>query len=106
MSIPVDVAELDRALEDFDSGYLLTSSLGTVKVVSVRVHRHPVSGLLVAPRPGRGSLANVGANPAVTLLFPPREPGGMSLLVDGAGTGDGEDVLVTPESAVLHKAAT
>ena len=107
MSIPVEVADLGRTLQDFDAAYLLTtSSAGTVKVVSVLVDQSLDSGSLLVPGPGRGSLANVGANPAVTLLFPPQAPGGMSLLVDGTGTGNGEDVEVVPTSAVLHKAAT
>ena len=35
MSIPVDVADLARALEDFGAGYLLTNRDGAVKVVTV-----------------------------------------------------------------------
>jgi hypothetical protein len=104
MSIPVDVAELGRALEDFRLGYLLTvSATGTVKAVSVAPEL--VDGSMLVTGPGRGSVANASANPAVTLLYPPRDEGGMTLLVDGTAAVDGDDVRVTPTGAVLHKAA-
>ena len=53
--------------------------------------------------PGGGSLRNIAANPPVTLLFPPLENPGMTLLVDGTATAEGDDVRVTPTGAVLHK---
>lgn len=102
MSIPVDVEELATTLEDFGPGYLLTvSNAGRIKVVTVEPD---VSGaVLVVTGPGRGSLANVGENPAVTLVFPPREARGFTLLVDGTARASGEDVTVTAGSAVLHR---
>jgi hypothetical protein len=101
MSIPVDLADLPRRLTEFDRGYLLTAKEGLVKAVSVRVVVDD-DGLRI-PSPGRGSLANVGANPSATLLFPPVESPGMTLLVDGTATPDGDDLLLAPTSAVLHK---
>lgn len=101
MSVVVDLADLPRQLADFDRGYLLTTREGTVKVVSVRA---AVEGAnLRVPTPGRGSVANVGAAPTVTLLFPPPSDAGMTLLVDGTAVTDGDDVVVTPTGAVLHK---
>lgn len=102
MSIPVDVADLPKALEEFDRGYLLTTTDGRVKAVSVRTV--PADGTLRVATPGRGSVANVGANPTVTLLFPPAQNGGLTLLVDGSAVAEGDDVVVTPSSAILHKA--
>ena len=102
MSIPVDVADLPKTLEDFDRGYLLTTTDGRVKAVSVRAV--PADGTLRVATPGRGSVANVGANPTVTLLFPPAQNGGLTLLVDGSAVAEGDDVVVTPSSAILHKA--
>jgi hypothetical protein len=102
MSILVDLADLPRTLADFDRGYLLTTADGRVKAVSVRAE---VSGAdLRVAAPGRGSVANVGAHPVVTLLFPPPESGGFTLLVDGRATAEADDVVVTPSGAVLHKA--
>ena len=102
MSIPVDPADLSSALADFDSGYLLTTSSPSVKVVTV----DPVvdgAGRLRVAGPGRGTLANLAGNPVVTVVFWPREHHGYSLLVDGAAAADGEDVVVTPRTAVLHR---
>ena len=104
MSVVVDLAEIPDRLREFDRGYLLTSRDGLVKAVSVRAVVE--DGTLVVAGPGRGSVANVGANPAVTLLFPPLEDGGMTLLVDGSAAAEGDDVRVTPTGAVLHKAVS
>ena len=101
MSIPVDLADLPKALEDFDRGYLLTTTDGRVKAVSVRAV--PAGGLLRVAGPGRGSVANVAANPTATLLFPPAQSGGLTLLVDGSALAEDDDVVVTPTSAILHK---
>lgn len=101
MSIPVEVADLPQRLAEFDRGYLLTSADGRVKAVSVRARAAGQD--LVVGAPGRGSVANVAANPSVTLLFPPPAGPGMTLLVDGTAVADGDDVRVTPSSAVLHK---
>jgi hypothetical protein len=105
MSIPVAVADLARALEDFGAGYLLTVGAGsTVKVVTVEPE--VTGGTLRVAGPGRGTLANLAGNPAVTLVFPPREPRGFTLLVDGAAEVAGDDVLVAPTGAVLHRPAS
>jgi hypothetical protein len=107
MSIKVEPDDLPRVLADFDAAYLLTvdplGSPARPKVVSVRPSL--VDGTLAITGPGRGSLANVRANPAVTLVWPPREAGGMSLIVDGGAECDGDDLRVTPASGVLHKPA-
>ncbi len=103
MSIPVDLADLARTLEQYGAGYLLSTAGEGVKAVSAA----PVmsDGVVVVAGPGGGSLRNITANPAVTLLFPPREEHGYTLLVDGTATVDGEDVRVTPGHAVLHRPA-
>jgi hypothetical protein len=104
MSIPVDIATLATALADFGPGYLLTAGAnGRVKAVTVEPS--VVEGVLVVGGAGRGSSANIAANPAVTLLFPPPEPRGFTLLVDGNAELDGESARITPTSAVLHRPA-
>jgi hypothetical protein len=105
MSVVVDLADLPRVLEDFGTGYLLTvSTTPTVKAVSVAPRL--VDGELHVSGPGRGSVANARAHAAVTLLFPPRTEGGLTLLVDGTAAADGEDLRIRPTGAVLHKAAS
>jgi hypothetical protein len=104
MSIPVEVADLAKFFAEFDAGYLLTvTPTGTVKVVTVE----PVvtDGVLLVAGPGKGTLANLARSGAVTLVFPPRQPKGFTLLVDGTGDLAGDDVQVTPTGAVLHRPA-
>ena len=102
VSIPVDIAQLAEALADRGAGYLLTAAAdGRVKVVSVEPTLS--DGVLRFP-PSRGSASNLSANPAATLLFPPAEPRGHTLLVDGMATGD-DGIVFTPESAILHRPA-
>jgi len=105
MSIPVDVADLARALEDFEAGYLLTvSAASTVKVVTVEPTL--TDGALLATTPGKGTLANLADNTAVTLVFPPLQPRGFTLLVDGTAEVTGDDVRIVPSGAVLHRPAS
>ncbi len=105
MSIPVEVGDLAKALQGYGAGYLLTSSsTGTVKVITVEPT--VVDGTVVVAGPGRGTLANLAANPAVTLVFPPLERRGFTLLVDGTAEARGDDVTVTPTGAVLHRPAS
>jgi hypothetical protein len=101
MSVLVELADISARLAEFDRGYLLTSKDGLVKAVSVRAV--PEDDRLRITTPGRGSVANVGANPHLTLLFPPLAAPGMSLLVDGTAAVEGDDVVITPTGAVLHK---
>ena len=101
MSIPVEVVDLEKALQDFGAGYLLTNRAGAVKVVTVEPT--VADGVVLVARPGKGTVANLADNAAVTLVFPPGEPRGFTLLVDGTGEVVGEDVRVTPTGAVLHR---
>lgn len=101
MSVLVDLADLPQTLADFERGYLLTTREGQVKAVSIWAV--VADGTLVVTTPGRGSVANVGANPSVTLLFAPTAGGGMTLLVDGTAAVEGDDIRITPTGAVLHK---
>ncbi len=56
---------------------------------------------------GTQSAANAAARPLLSLLWPPCEAGGYSLIVDGEGQviGSGTDaqVLITPTRGVLHR---
>lgn len=101
MSIPVDIGDLAAALADFGSGYLLTTTHGRVKVVTVDPQLD--GSALVAVGPGRGTLANLTENPTVTVVFPPAEPKGYTLLVDGTAAPEGEDVRIAVSTAVLHR---
>ncbi len=103
MSIPVDVADLEATLVDFGVGYLLSTDGEAVKAVSAQPRLR--DGVLLVRGPGRGSLRNAGTRAAVTLLFPPLEVPGYTLLVDGTAEVAGDDLHVRPVGAVLHKPA-
>lgn len=107
MSIPVELTDLATVLPRYGPGYLLSTDGTRVKAV----HVAPVlsGGDLRVPRPGGGSLRNVGTGAPVTLVWPPRDDPGFSLIVDGTARADGpqgEDLVVTPTGAVLHKPVT
>src|SRR5262245_16866247 len=102
MSIPVAVADLEKALADFGAGYLLTvGGDATVKVVTVEPTVR--DGVVLVSGPGKGTIANLAGNANATLVFPPPLPRGFTLLVDGIADVDGENVRVTPSGAVLHR---
>jgi hypothetical protein len=104
MSIPVPLDDLAQTLQRYPLAYLLTVSEGE------RVHAVAASAVVEADRLrvgplGRHTRANAGERPAVTLLWPPAEPDGYSLIVDGEAEMTDDGVLVSPTRAVLHRAA-
>jgi hypothetical protein len=56
---------------------------------------------------GERSARYAGTRPRVSLLWPPAEPGGYSLIVDGTAAPAGGEgrIAVTPTRAVLHRPA-
>lgn len=104
MSVRVELDQLARTMAEYGAGYLLTvSDDGRPHAVAV----DPVlaDGRVVADAAGRRTRANVEVRAGVTLLFPPPQPGGYSLIVDGRGVVEGEQVTVEVEHAVLHRPA-
>jgi hypothetical protein len=104
VSVPVPLAELAAAVHARGPGYLLTVGddlRARISALEARV----VLGEVVAGGAGRGARANLTARPDVTLLWPPLEPGGMSLIVDGRARLEDDVVVVAPTWAVLHRAA-
>ncbi|MET0144942.1 MAG: hypothetical protein ABW328_09175, partial [Ilumatobacteraceae bacterium] len=104
MSIKVDIAELAATISQYDVAYLVTvSDDGRAHVLSVWPEVGP--GGIVVDGCGRHSQANAVAHPDVTLVFPPREPSGYSLLVDGSAGVDGSTITVVAAKAILHRPA-
>lgn len=108
MSIPVPLDGLRAAVADRgDAAYVLT--------VSDDLRPHVVhatvgwDGDALVMEVGRRSAANAGARSAVSLLFPIREPGDYSLIVDGTArvldAGEHRRLVLTPAKAVLHRPA-
>lgn len=102
VSIKVDPAGLAAAVADYGSAHLLSTDGTHVRTVCADVSLS--DGVFHAPR-SKSTAANVGSNPTVTLLFPPTEHHGFSLIVDGTAQDTGEELIVTPTSAVLHRPA-
>lgn len=105
MSIPVDLAALGDALARHDTAYLLTA--GDSRPHVAEVFPELVDGVVVLAQPGRTASRTVGGQPAVTVMMPPREKGGYTLIVDGdAVLADDGGLHVTPATAVLHRASS
>ncbi len=104
MSVRVELDQLARRMAEYGTGYLVTvSDDGRPHAVAV----DPVlaEGRLTVDRAGRRTRANAEVRAEVTLLFPPPQPGGYTLIVDGRAVVDAEQVTVEPEQAVLHRPA-
>ena len=105
MGKKVDLDRLCEALRDYRFGYLVT--------VDDDFHAHTTtvtptydSGVVDVGPVGKGGRANLARRNHVTLVWPPREVGDYSLIVDGTAEvpedPDGR-VRVSPTRAVLHR---
>ena len=103
MSIVVDLERLGETLAEYPFGYLLTTSRGAVKAVTISAS--VVDGEVDIPVGSGGSADNLASNPVATLLFPPTEPHGYSLIVDGTASATDRGFRLTPAKAVLHRPA-
>jgi hypothetical protein len=103
MSIPVELSDLARVLSEHGDGYLLTSGRRGVKAITVTARVD--GGVVRIPGGSRGTSANLDGDATATLLFPPREPRGHTLLVDGTAETVDDGFVLTPSSAVLHRPA-
>jgi len=104
MSVPVSREQLREAVDHHGPvAYLLTVAVdGRPHAVST-----PVTwvGERVAVEGGARTRANARERPLVSLLWPPVEAGGYSLIVDGDAAEVGGALVVTPTKAVLHRSA-
>lgn len=103
MSVPVEVADLQAKTAEYGWAYLLTvGEDGRPHVVAVS----PTwDGDRLAMDVGRGTAANAAARSSVVLCFPPVEPDGYSLIVDGTARVGERRVAFEPSGAVLHRPA-
>ena len=105
MSVKVDLDQLAEALTDFTVAYLVTVG-DDYRAHTVAVDPVLTDGVLDLGPVGRRTRRNAESHPDVTLVWPPRETGGYTLIVDGAaGLADAE-LRVIPTGAVLHRPAT
>ena len=105
----VDLKRLAAALGDYDFAYLITVG-DDYRVHTVTVEPVLRDGLLDVGLVGGRTCNNLANRSDATLLWPPREPGGYSLIVDGraavADVGDETVQLeILPTRALLHRNA-
>jgi hypothetical protein len=105
MSVKVDLDRLADTLADFAFAYLVTVG-DDFRAHTVAVDPVLASGVLGLGTIGRTTRANVTSHGDVTVIWPPREPGGYTLIVDGAARTSGETLAIVPTRAVLHRKAT
>lgn len=105
----VDLERLAAALPDFRFAYLITAD-DDYRVHTVTVEPQLRGSSLDVGLIGGRTRENLARRDEVTLLWPPAEPDGYSLIVDGqaeVGESDGETVRlqVAPTRALLHRNA-
>ena len=105
MSVKVDLDQLADALTDFAFAYLITVG-DDFRAHTVAVQPLLTDGVLDVGAVGNTTRTNVGRHDDVTLVWPPREPGGYTLIVDGRGRRTDDTLTVIPSRAVLHRPAT
>ncbi len=107
MSIPVELAVLEDKTKEYDYAYLLTvNDDQTPKIVAVR----PVwSATTMQIAEGGRSARNSSVRSTVTLTYPPIDPTGYTLIIDGTASvddsGDATVIAFAPTGAVLHRPA-
>lgn len=101
MSIAVDLSALAGTLAEYSFAYLVTVG-DDYRAHTVAVDPVMTGGALVVASVGNSTRRNAGAHPDVTLVWPPREPGGLTLIVDGTADVADAGLRVTPTGAVLH----
>jgi hypothetical protein len=105
MSVKVDLGELASALADFTFAYLITVG-DDYRAHTVAVQPALSDGTLNVGSVGKTTQRNVGRHDGVTLVWPPSQPGGYTLIVDGLGRPTDDALVVEPTRAVLHRPAT
>lgn len=106
MSLAVELAELQERVAEYGPvAFVVTvGEDGRPHVVSARV---TFDGGAVVAGVGRTTSGNVERNATATVLWPAPDSGDHCLIVDGAGSVDGEgsvrNVVVSPTRAVLHR---
>ena len=113
MSIPVAIPDLQAKTAEYGWAYLLTvRDDSTPHIVAVGPRWD--GGDLTMPV-GRGTFKNATTRTSITVCYPPLQPDGYSLIVDGTASAapnaegpeseGGASIRFTPSGAVLHRSA-
>jgi hypothetical protein len=107
----VDLQALAAALSDYPFAYLITVN-DEYRVHTVTVEPTLCGAVLDVGLIGGGTRKNLAHRNNVTLLWPPHQPGGYSLIVDGSAEttdpgvdSDAVQLSVVPTRALLHRDA-
>ncbi len=108
MGAQMDLDRLADALGDYDFAYLITVT-EDYRVRAVEVQPVLQNRAFDVRPVGEHTRANLSRHGTATLVWPPREPGGYSLIVDA--DADAEDdaagaVRLIPTRALLHRPVT
>jgi hypothetical protein len=104
MSVRVHLDQLASALDDFTFAYLVTVD-DSYHAHTVAVEPVLVNGVLDVGQVGNSTRSNAGTHPDVTVVWPPSEPGGYTLIIDGRAETAGDELAIVPDRAVLHRPA-
>ena len=106
MSVKVDIDRLADELANYTYAYLVTVG-DDFRAHTVAVEPVLADGRFDVGPVGGATSRNLSAHPDVTLVWPPSEPGGYTLIVDGHGEPAEADtsLKVVPSRAVLHRKA-
>ncbi len=105
----VDLQALANALADYPYAYLITVDDG-YRAHTVTVEPRLREATLDVGLIGGRTRSNLARRADVTLLWPPTEPGGYSLIVDGSAEvseagAETARLTVVPTRALLHREA-
>ena len=111
MSVPVEVEKLQDEVAERGTGAFLLTVGADLRPRIVAVTLDPAVGAegALTMGVGRSSARNARERPGVSLFWPPAEPGGYSLIVDGeadlpAEADPGaERLTVRATQAILHR---
>lgn len=109
MSIPVAPGDIGEQMERFGAAaYVLTVRDDATPHVAHLAMR--LDGDVLRCGASRSAAANVAQRPNISVLWPPYEPGGYSMIVDAVACtvdgADGPELELRPTSGVLHRPAT
>ena len=100
MSVKVDLDRLVDELANYTFAYLVTVG-DDFRAHTVAVEPFFADGRFDVGPVGGTTSRNLASHDGATLVWPPSEPGGYTLIVDGRG----ESQFVVPNRAVLHRKA-
>ncbi|HTI73705.1 MAG TPA: pyridoxamine 5'-phosphate oxidase family protein [Mycobacterium sp.] len=105
MSVKVDLDQLADALADFTFAYLITVG-DDHRAHTVAVLPELADDVVDVGAIGNTTRRNASKHGGVTLVWPPADPGGYTLILDGTGDLTDDGLRVVPSRAVLHRPAT